>query len=174
MLGWKKGLLRYSLLFSTGYCVYLALEVTFRGYSFRLMGLTGGIVMVVIGFLLRHGMWKLQLPVQMLIGAVIITALELATGLFSLEVLGIRMWDYRDEWMSMCANLICPRYTLYWFLLSGVAIFFIGALDYYLLDIGSRPVYRMFRWKFAFPEARGIRQGQTADAETTVRREGRY
>lgn len=33
------------------------------------------------------------------------------------------MWDYRDEWMSMCANLICPRYTLYWFLLSGVAIF---------------------------------------------------
>ena len=101
-------------------------------------------------------------------------ALELAAGLFSLEVLGIRMWDYRDEWMSMCANLICPRYTLYWFLLSGVAIFFIGAVDYYLLDIGHRPVYRMFRWKFAFPEARRIRQGQTADAETTVRREGRY
>ncbi len=130
--------------------------------------------MVVIGFLLRHGMWKLQLPLQMMIGAVIITALELAAGLFSLEVLGIRMWDYRDEWMSMCANLICPRYTLYWFLLSGVAIFFIRAVDYYLLDIGHRPVYRMFRWKFAFPEARRIRQGQTADAETTVRREGRY
>ena len=165
MLGWRKGLLRYSLLFLTGYCVYLALEVTFRGYSFRLMGLTGGIVMVVIG---------LQLPLQMMIGAVIITALELAAGLFSLEVLGIRMWDYRDEWMSMCANLICPRYTLYWFLLSGVAIFFIGAVDYYLLDIGHRPVYRMFCWKFAFPEARRIRQGQTADAETTVRREGRY
>ena len=50
MTGWKKEFWRYLLLFLAGYCVYLAIEVTFRGYSFRLMGLTGGAAMVILGF----------------------------------------------------------------------------------------------------------------------------
>lgn len=154
MREWKKGFLRYSLLFLTGYCVYLAMEVTFRGYSFRLMGVTGGFALIIIGFLIRHGMWKLQLPVQMLAGAAVITGLELLAGLFSLNVIGIRMWDYENEWMSMCADLICPRYCVYWYFLSGVAVVFTGVVDYYLLGNGKRPVYRIFRWQVAFPKFR--------------------
>ncbi len=160
MLRGKKCFWRYLLLFLTGYCVYLAIEVTFRGYSYRLMGLTGGIVMTALGYLLQHGMWKLQLPVQMLIGAAVITGLELAAGVFSLEVLGIRMWDYGGEWMSLCWNLICFRYSMYWYLLSGVGILFADAADYYLLGSGRRPVYRVFRWGFSFPEFGG-RYGET-------------
>lgn len=163
MLGWKKGFWRYLLLFLTGYCVYLAIEVTFRGYSFRLMGLTGGMTMVLIGFLIRHGMWKLQLPVQMLIGAAVITGLELSAGLFSLKILGIRMWDYRGEWMSMCSDLVCPKYTLCWYVLSGVGILFTGAADYYVLGDGRRPVYRIFRWQFSFPGFRNVYRDALAE-----------
>lgn len=165
MKGWKNGVLRYLLLFFAGYCVYVALEVTFRGYSFRLMGLTGGTVMVAFGFLLRHGMARLQLPLQMLAGAAVITGLELAAGLFALEVLGIRMWDYREEWMSMCRDLICPRYSLYWYLLSGAAVFFTDAVDYYILGSVQRPVYRVFGWRIAFPKLRRMYQEQAAEQE---------
>ena len=165
MLGWKKGFWRYLLLFLTGYCVYLAIEVTFRGYSFRLMGLTGGTAMIILGFLLRHGMQKLQLPVQMMIGAAVITGLELTAGLFSLDVRGIRMWDYRDEWMSACENLICPRFSLYWYFLSGAAIFFTDAADYYLLGIRKRPVYRVFFLRFSFPKLRRMYQESSAESK---------
>lgn len=158
MREWKKGVLRYLLLFLTGYCVYLAMEVTFRGYSFRLMGITGGTAMVIIGFLIRHGMGKRQLPVQMLVGAAVITGLELLAGIFALRVMGIRMWDYRNEWMSVCADLICPRYCVYWYFLSGVAVVFTGAVDYYLLGSVKRPVYRVFFWKIEFPKFRRMYQ----------------
>lgn len=156
MIGWKNKVLRYVLLFLAGYCVYLAVEVTFRGYSYRLMGVTGGVVLVILGFLSGHGMWKLQLPLQMLAGAAVITALELTVGIFSLEILGIRMWDYEEEWMSMCRDLICPKYSLYWFLLSGIAVFFTGAVDYYVLGSSQRPVYRIFRWTISFPKLRRL------------------
>lgn len=160
MFGWKKEALRYSLLFLTGYCVYLALEVTVRGYSFRLMGFTGGTAMVLIGFMIRHGLWKMQLPVQMLAGAVVITFLELISGMFALNVMGVRMWDYRGEWLSMCRNLICPRFSLYWYLLSGVAVFFTGAVDYYVLGSCPQPIYRIFRWRIHFPRVRRMYQDQ--------------
>lgn len=163
MTGWKKEFWRYLLLFLAGYCVYLAIEVTFRGYSFRLMGLTGGAAMVILGFLLRRGMGKLQLPVQMLIGSGVITGLELAAGLFSLEVLGIRMWDYGDEWMSLCGNLICPRYSVYWYFLSGVAILFTDAVDYWMFGTGRRPRYRIFRWYVSLPELWRMSQETSAE-----------
>ena len=30
---------KYLLFFLLGYCIYIAIEVTYRGYSFRLMGI---------------------------------------------------------------------------------------------------------------------------------------
>ena len=32
---------KYLLFFLLGYCIYVAIEVTYRGYSFRLMGIAG-------------------------------------------------------------------------------------------------------------------------------------
>ena len=34
---------KYLLFFLLGYCIYIAIEVTYRGYSFRLMGISGGL-----------------------------------------------------------------------------------------------------------------------------------
>lgn len=42
---------KYLLFFLLGYCIYIAIEVTYRGYSFRLMGIAGGLSLAGIGML---------------------------------------------------------------------------------------------------------------------------
>lgn len=42
---------KYLLFFLLGYCIYVAIEVTYRGYSFRLMGIAGGLSLAGIGML---------------------------------------------------------------------------------------------------------------------------
>ena len=41
---------------------------------------------------------------------------ELAFGLFCTRLLGVPVWDYSSEWGNL-AGLVCPKYTLLWFLL---------------------------------------------------------
>ena len=41
---------------------------------------------------------------------------ELAFGLFCTRLLGVPVWDYSGEWGNL-AGLVCPKYTLLWFLL---------------------------------------------------------
>ena len=45
-----------------------------------------------------------------------VSGVELLFGLFCTRVLGLAVWDYSEEWGNL-AGLICPRYTLLWFLL---------------------------------------------------------
>ncbi len=92
-----------------------------------------------------------QLPLKMLMGAVVITCLELVSGTFALFVLDIRMWDYSGLWMSALAGLVCPLYSLFWFFLSGFGIIFADSLDYYVFGEGERPAYRIGKWKISLP-----------------------
>ena len=118
----RKRIEKYLLLFAIGYCVYLAVEVTYRGFSFRLMGIAGGLALAGIGILEDLGMRKFRYPVRMAVSALLITALELYSGFFSLKVLGVRMWDYRDQAFSLCDGLICPLFSLFWFFFSALGI----------------------------------------------------
>lgn len=153
----KKWLLKNILLFLIGYCLYLAIEVTYRGYTYRLMGIVGGLALIVLSSLSSGGMKGYQLPLQMLVGALIITSFELISGVFALFVLNIRMWDYSNQWMSSFSNLICPLYTLFWFLLSGLGILFTDTWDYYVMWGDRRPEYRIFWWNVKLPERNGLR-----------------
>ena len=47
---------KYLLFFLLGYCIYIAIEVTYRGYSFRLMGIAGGLSLAGIGMLEDAGL----------------------------------------------------------------------------------------------------------------------
>ena len=85
---------KYLLFFLLGYCIYIAIEVTYRGYSFRLMGIAGGLSLAGIGMLEDAGLRRFPLAFQMMLSAVLITAIELYSGMFSLRVLHYRMWDY--------------------------------------------------------------------------------
>ena len=75
---------KYLLFFLLGYCIYIAIEVTYRGYSFRLMGIAGGLSLAGIGMLEDAGLRRFPLAFQMMVSAVLITAIELYSGMFSL------------------------------------------------------------------------------------------
>ena len=57
---------KYLLFFLLGYCIYIAIEVTYRGYSFRLMGIAGGLSLAGIGMLEDAGLRRFQLEFQMM------------------------------------------------------------------------------------------------------------
>lgn len=110
---WKK-----AVLFYLGGCVYMALEVLWRGWSHGSMFLAGGVCFLLIGHL---GEMKpaLPVPVRMLTGAGIITMVELAAGLlFNREY---RVWDYRGQPGNFLGQ-ICPAFSLLWVPVALAAI----------------------------------------------------
>ena len=62
---------KYLLFFLLGYCIYIAIEVTYRGYSFRLMGIAGGLSLAGIGMLEDAGLRRFPLAFQMMVSAVL-------------------------------------------------------------------------------------------------------
>lgn len=78
----------------------------------------------------------------MMVSAVLITAIELYSGMFSLRVLHYRMWDYSALPFSFCDGLICPWFFGIWYLLSVVGIFLTDYVSYYIFHEGTHPVYR--------------------------------
>ena len=127
---------KYLLFFLLGYCIYIAIEVTYRGYSFRLMGIAGGLSLAGIGMLEDAGLRRFPLAFQMMVSAVLITAIELYSGMFSLRVLHYRMWDYSALPFSFCDGLICPWFFGIWYLLSAVGIFLTDYVSYYIFHEG--------------------------------------
>ena len=141
-----KNLSKFLLLFLTGYCVYIAIEVSFRGYSYVLMGLVGGICVLLINPINDHISWDMPLVLQMSVSAIIISVLEVIAGKFALHILDVRMWDYSNMWGNAFEALFCPLFAVAWFFLSGVAIVLCDAINYYVLHEEIRPYYRLWNW----------------------------
>ena len=53
---------KYLLFFLLGYCIYIAIEVTYRGYSFRLMGIAGGLSLAGSGKWRKPRSRKCRIP----------------------------------------------------------------------------------------------------------------
>ena len=121
---------KYLLFFLLGYCIYIAIEVTYRGYSFRLMGIAGGLSLAGIGMLEDAGLRRFPLAFQMMVSAVLITAIELYSGMFSRRVLHYRMWDYSALPFSFCDGLICP-----WFFRDLVSALGSGNFSHRLCEL---------------------------------------
>lgn len=84
--------LRKCILFYLGGFAYMTLEFLWRGRSHGSMFLLGGTCFWLLGKLYR-GFQRIYLPVKMLLGAAVVTALELFTGL--LVNRNYTVWDYR-------------------------------------------------------------------------------
>lgn len=84
---WKAG-----VLFGLGGCAYVILEFLWRGRSDGSMFFLGGLCFCLVGPLPRR-FPRLPLAIQVILGAGIVTALELAAGL--LWNRDYRIWDYR-------------------------------------------------------------------------------
>lgn len=107
----------YGLLFLTGSCVYPTLEMIWRGHTHFSMAFAGGACLCLINRICCEGMERKSLALRCGMGAVIITLVELATGMVVNHLLGLQVWDYSDVPMNIFGQ-VCLPYSLLWFGLS--------------------------------------------------------
>ena len=103
-----------SALFAIGGGIYVGLELLWRGRSHISMFAAGGVCFLLLGRM-RH----LRLRERLLLGPLVITAVELGVGL--LVNRDYTVWDYRDVPGNFLGQ-ICPAYCLLWLPLSLAAM----------------------------------------------------
>lgn len=133
-----KNILKYLFLFAVGGATYVLIEILARGFSHWTMFVVGGICFVLVG-IINEITPKVPLIQQMVLSAAIITTIEFMSGCVLNLWLHLNIWDYTDEFGNILGQ-ICPKHTLYWFLLSLVGI----VLDDYLRHIffgEKKPTY---------------------------------
>ena len=95
---------------------YGGIELLWRGRTHWSMIVTGGVCMsimlVIVG---KHD--KIGVVSGSLIGAAVITIVELIVGCIVNIWLGYNIWDYSDQKWNVMGQ-ICPLYTLFWCILS--------------------------------------------------------
>ena len=118
MVLWRK-----CVLFYLGGCAYVALELLWRGRSHGSMFVAGGLCLVLVG-LLRD----LPLPffLRTILGAAVITGVELATGLLVNRTFAV--WDYRGQPGNFLGQ-ICPLYCALWIPLAALVLVIYDPLE---------------------------------------------
>lgn len=127
------------VLLLVGGLIYYGIEVAWRGYSHWTMALVGGICFVLVGGINEFIPWEMPLALQGLIGAGIVTAVELVSGIVLNVWLGLDIWDYSNLPLNFMGQ-ICLPFSLLWILLSAVAVVVDDWLRYWLFG-EERPHY---------------------------------
>ena len=99
---------------------YVSLELLYRGHSHITMFFVGGLCGSLIG-LINEYTPKMPVILQMIIGAIIVTLLELVTGYILNIKLGLNIWDYSNL-MFNYKGQISLIFSILWFLLSYIVI----------------------------------------------------
>ncbi len=123
--------------------IYYLIEIAWRGYSHPSMYLLGGLCFVLLGGINRWLPWELGLVWQALIGAVIVTAAELACGCVVNLWMGLGVWDYSNMPLNLLGQ-VCFTYTLLWIPLSVVGIVLDDVLRWKLYG-EEKPRYTILR-----------------------------
>lgn len=142
---------RYVVLWLVGFCVYITIEVLFRGYSFPLMGVVGGIDFLLIGIINNKISWDIDLSIQAIIGSFIITMSELIVGTIDRMYLHYNMWDYSNLIFNY-KGIICLEFSIIWIFISVLGIFVDDSINYYVFREEPLPYYSLLGFKFEFPK----------------------
>lgn len=116
-------IIRKAGLFLLGGGGYVGLELLWRGRSHVSMFAAGGICFLLLGRLQRT---RLTPPLLCILGAGIITAVELLTGLLVNRT--YRVWDYRQMPFNFLGQ-ICLPFSLLWLPVSLGAMVLYRQLD---------------------------------------------
>lgn len=117
----KNFIFKYSFLFLLGGMSYYFLEIFYRGFSHYSMIICGGLAFIFSG-VLNQLFPKLSITTQMFLSTIIITLLELLTGLIVNIGLNLNVWDYSKLPYNFLGQ-ICLQYSIVWFFLSFLCIF---------------------------------------------------
>ena len=102
-----------SAMFFLGGVGYVSMELLWRGWSHFSMFLAGGSCFLLLGRLDK--VKKLPLWCRGVLGSLIITAVELITGLIFNR--SFQVWDYRETPLNFLGQ-ICLPFTLMWIPIS--------------------------------------------------------
>ena len=116
----KNFVLKEFIIFIIFGLMYVTIELLYRGHTHYSMFIVGGICGVFIG-LINDNTPDMPLLPQCVLGAVIITVIELLTGLFLNVYLGLNVWDYSNQPFNFMGQ-ICPQFCIIWCILSILVI----------------------------------------------------
>lgn len=116
----KNFVLKEFIIFIIFGLMYVTIELLYRGHTHYSMFIVGGICGVLIG-LINDNTPDMPLLPQCVLGAVIITVIELLTGLFLNVYLGLNVWDYSNQPFNFMGQ-ICPQFCIIWCVLSILVI----------------------------------------------------
>lgn len=136
-----KQILKLCILALIGGIIYVLIELAWRGYSHISMFILGALCFVLLGGINEFLPWELGFVWQMLIGAGIVTILELIVGIVVNVWLGLEVWDYSNLPFNFMGQ-ICLPFSFAWTLLSGVAIVVDDYLRYWLFG-EEKPHYKI-------------------------------
>ena len=136
-----KQMLKLIILALIGGTIYVLIELVWRGHSHISMFILGALCFVLLGGINEFFSWELGIVWQMLIGAGIVTILELIVGIVVNVWLGLEVWDYSNLPFNFMGQ-ICLPFSLAWTVLSGVAIIVDDYLRYWLFG-EEKPHYRI-------------------------------
>lgn len=135
--------LRQIILFLVGFCAYITIEVCFRGYSYLLMGIVGGIILLLIDQINERISWNIDLIVYGVIGSAIATLFEFVIGETCKFLNMAPMWDYSNLPFNF-DGVICLPFSLLWIILSIIGVFIADAINYYVFEELPIPYYKIF------------------------------
>lgn len=115
---WGDSLLLTIFLFVFGGTAYYLTEIMFRGWSHPSMGILGGFCFYLL-YLENRAFSHRSLLLRSVLGALVITALELLSGCVLNILLGMNIWDYSNMPLNFLGQ-ICFSMSVLWFLLSIV------------------------------------------------------
>ena len=111
------------ILWIIGGLVYLLIELLYRGRTHWTMGIVGGLCFVLIGLINeRHTKEKyLAIESQAVLGAAVVTLVELLSGIVINRILGWNVWDYSNIPHNVLGQ-ICLPFTIAWIFVAEAAI----------------------------------------------------
>lgn len=140
----NKKLYKNIILFTVGFCLYITMEVLFRGYSFPLMGVCAGLVVVLLDKINDYISWDIDILVQSILGMLMVTIMELIIGTIFLDTnLLPVMWDYSNLPLNF-RGIICIPFMALWMILSFIAILVADSINYYVFNEEPAPYYKLF------------------------------
>lgn len=125
-----------TFLFLLGGFCYGCIEMLYKGGTHISMIIAGGLCFFMIGKIRDH--WKNpSLLGQMVVSALVVTAVEFVTGLIVNVWLDLFVWDYSALPYNFMGQ-ICLLFSFLWFLLSLLAILFDDAIRHFLFGEEKR------------------------------------
>lgn len=114
----SKTLLHTLILLVIGGCIYMGIELLYRGYTYWTMGVVGGLCFVAVGLLNEELPWHICFEIQMLCGGAIITCVEFVAGCILNLWLHLNIWDY-SQLPGNILGQVCPQFAVIWVALSA-------------------------------------------------------